>query len=257
MTEIGRRAILLATAGAFAAAAFSGPETAQAKGPDNSALPAAFQRNDIIVFQGDSITDGGRQREGLDYNHIMGQDYCYIIAGEILSQFPAVNLTFLNRGIGGNTVNDLTGRWQADTLDLKPSLVSILIGVNDCSFAFGKIDPLQASENYQSAYDALVQQTITALPGVRIVIAQPFALPVGSRQVNFDAYQAMLGLFQKASEDIATKYKLPYVRYADMFNDACKRASPDHWSWDGIHPTYAGHFLMHRLWLDTVQKFYT
>jgi hypothetical protein len=70
-----------------------------------------FHKNDVILFQGDSITDGGRQRDGNDFNHIMGQDYGYIIAAQIGLQFPDRNLNFLNRGIGGNTVKDLAGRW--------------------------------------------------------------------------------------------------------------------------------------------------
>jgi lysophospholipase L1-like esterase len=87
--------------------------------------------NDVILFHGDSITDGGRQRTGPDFNHIMGQDYAYMLAGQLNLEFPERNLTFLNRGISGNRVPDLAARWQTDTLALHPNLLSILIGIND------------------------------------------------------------------------------------------------------------------------------
>ena len=84
--------------------------------------------NDLILFQGDSITDGGRQRTGSDYNHIMGQDYAYMIAAEVGARYPERNLNFVNRGIGGNQESDLAARWQVDTLNLKPNLLSIFVG---------------------------------------------------------------------------------------------------------------------------------
>jgi lysophospholipase L1-like esterase len=90
-----------------------------------------LQAHDVILFQGDSITDGGRQRTGRHYNHIMGQDYAYILAGQIGAQSPERELVFLSRGISGNRVPDLEARWQDDTIALQPQLLSILIGVND------------------------------------------------------------------------------------------------------------------------------
>jgi len=60
--------------------------------------------NDLILFQGDSITDGGRQRTGSDFNHIMGQDYAYMIAAQVGARYPERKLNFVNRGIGGNQV---------------------------------------------------------------------------------------------------------------------------------------------------------
>src|SRR5471030_2661046 len=80
----------------------------------------AFKQDNIIVFQGDSITDGGRSRSGNDHNHTMGQDYVYVIAGQTGAEIPERHLTFLNRGIGGNKLSDLVARWQNDTLSLKP-----------------------------------------------------------------------------------------------------------------------------------------
>ena len=91
---------------------------------------AAFTPGARILFQGDSITDGNRGRSA-DPNHILGHGYVFIIAAKYGAAFPELKLDFLNRGVSGNTVLDLEKRWQKDTLDLKPDVLSILIGVND------------------------------------------------------------------------------------------------------------------------------
>ena len=91
---------------------------------------AAFPKDARILFQGDSITDGNRGRNA-DPNHILGHGYCFVIAAKFGAGYADRNLTFLNRGISGNTVRELDQRWAVDTLDLKPDLLSVLIGVND------------------------------------------------------------------------------------------------------------------------------
>ena len=47
--------------------------------------------------------------------------------------FPERNLEFFNRGVSGNTIQNLESRWQPDTLELRPDLLSILVGINDYS----------------------------------------------------------------------------------------------------------------------------
>jgi lysophospholipase L1-like esterase len=215
---------------------------------DNS-MPI-FHKDDVILFQGDSITDGGRQRTGNDYNHTMGQDYCYIISAQIGAQFPERNLTFINRGIGGNKVTDLAARWQNDTLNLKPNLLSILVGVNDTLFGGESV------EDYEKTYDKLLSDTQAAMPGVKIILGEPFVLPVGKWKDGYDAHLADVKKRQEVVARLADKYHLPIIHYQKAFDDACLLAPADHWSWDGVHPTYAGHGLMVREWLRTVNEFW-
>jgi lysophospholipase L1-like esterase len=208
-----------------------------------------FHAHDVILFQGDSITDGGRQRAGLDYNHIMGQDYAYIIAAEIGAQHPELDLNFINRGISGNTVLDLAARWQEDTLSIKPNFLSILIGINDTIHSG---DRAESVEQYKDTYDKLLATTIASLPNTRIVLGEPFVLPVGKYKASYSTMLAEVKLRQQVVFELGAKYHLPVVRYQDALNLACKTTPADHWSWDGIHPTYAGHGLMVQEWLKTV-----
>lgn len=205
-----------------------------------------------IVFQGDSITDGGRNDS--DPNHYYGQDYAYIIAANCGGHYPAAGWYFYNRGISGNTVADLAARWQRDTLAIKPDLLSILIGVNDAHHAVMKIEPILTSAQFEGVYDQLLQQVVGGSPHIRLVLCEPFVLPVGHVKENWAAYQAEIVPRQDAVARLAAKYHAPVVHYQKMFTDACKQAPPDYWCWDGIHPTYSGHQLMADAWFRVVNR---
>jgi lysophospholipase L1-like esterase len=209
--------------------------------------------HEVVVFQGDSITDGGRWRTGSDFNHIMGQDYAYMLAGKIGAQYPERDLTFLNRGISGDRVLDLAARWQSDVIDLRPSLLSILVGINDTLAAGPKAESV---EEFDRTYDRLLSQTLSALPGIRIVLGDPFLLPVAKHAANYAAELEQVKERQRVVHKLAAKYHLPEISYQDVFDGACRRAPADHWSWDGVHPTYAGHWLMMQAWLQTVSAFW-
>lgn len=206
----------------------------------------AFHPNDVIDFIGDSITDGGRARTGHDYNHTMGQDYAYILAATLGDRLAEKNLTFLNRGISGDTVVDLAKRWQRDVIDLKPNVLSILVGVNDTLS-----HKAESVADYEQTYDRLLRETLAALPGIRIVLGEPFLMPVGRHKANYAAELAEVKQRQAVVARLAAKYHLPLIRYQDAFDAALRRAPADHWSWDGIHPHYAGHALMADAWLKT------
>lgn len=215
-------------------------------------LPFLYANN-IVLFQGDSITDGGRQRTGNDYNHIMGQDYAYIIAAQIGCESPERNLNFVNRGGGGDWVSDLAARWQDDAIAMRPNLLSILIGVNDTLST--RKAPETASE-FEAIYNNLLAQTIAALPNTKIVLGEPFVLPVGKHKETYARDLAAIKQRQEVVSRLGAKYNLPVIHYQTAFDRALAYAPPEHWSWDGIHPTYAGHGLMAREWLAAVNGYW-
>jgi hypothetical protein len=98
-----------------------------------SASKIRLQKDDVILFQGDSITDAGRKKDDESYNTagIMGNGYAMIAGSQLLFQHADKNLKIYNRGISGNKVYQLAERWEKDCLNLKPNVLSILIGVND------------------------------------------------------------------------------------------------------------------------------
>jgi lysophospholipase L1-like esterase len=212
-----------------------------------SAIPA-FGDGARILFQGDSITDGNRGRNS-DPNHILGHGYQTLISSRYGADLPERHLIFMNRGISGNTVSALARRWQSDTIELKPDLLSILIGVNDLSFGV-------SAERYEQQYDQLLADTLKALPKVRLVLCEPFGLPVGQKTNNWETYRAQIGVRDRIVNKLGEKYHAPVVPLQQMFENATNRAPAEYWIWDGIHPTYAGHQLMADEWVRTVRAYW-
>ena len=111
----------------------------------------------------------------------------------MLGDYPAHDLRIFNRGISGNKVFQLAERWQADALELKPTVLSILIGVNDIWHKLnGNYDG--TVEKYETDYKALVKRTKDALPEVKLIICEPFVLRCGAVNSSwfpeFDEYRA-------------------------------------------------------------------
>lgn len=208
----------------------------------------AFAPGATVLFQGDSITDGNRGRSN-DLNHILGHGYQALVASRFGADLPERNLLFINRGISGNRVSDLLGRWQTDAIDLKPDILSILIGVNDLNSGV-------SAEEYERQYDQLLGDTVKALPRTKLVLCEPFGLPVRSKKDNWATYRADLATRQAIVAKLAGKYHAPVVHFQRVFDDAARRAPADYWIWDGVHPTYAGHQLMADEWVRTVQDYW-
>jgi lysophospholipase L1-like esterase len=207
--------------------------------------PLPFKANDVVLFQGDSITDGGRGRKDPDPNHILGQDYAYLIAARFGAAHPEMHVTFINRGISGNKVSDLQKRWQVDCLDLKPTVLSILVGINDLNHDV-------PAEDFRSQYDALLEQTVKALPNVRLVLCVPFAFSNGRMAERWATLGPELPQRQKIVAELAEKYRATLVELQPVFDEAVKKAPVEYWVWDGVHPTYAGHQLMADSWVRAV-----
>ncbi|OAB35684.1 lysophospholipase [Paenibacillus macquariensis subsp. defensor] len=211
-----------------------------------------FEKNATICFQGDSITDGGRGRDG-DLNHTMGHGYAYLIASRVGYEQPEQQYNFLNRGISGNRIVDLYARWQEDTLNLKPDVLSILIGVNDVGMEFSQACGVSAAK-YEKVYTSLIDETKSQFPNITIVICEPFILPVGYVKDNWKQWYQEVSQRQEAAKRISEAYGTIYVPLQESFNDACRQADESYWIWDGVHPTPAGHALIANQWLDNVMN---
>jgi lysophospholipase L1-like esterase len=218
------------------------------------AAPKAGKEGDgfSFLFQGDSITDGNRTRDN-DWNHVMGHGYAYLISSKLWYTFPEKGFHFFNRGISGNKVTDLAARWQTDALDLKPNVLSILIGINDVS-AFLKGNAEFTAERYENDYRALLEQTRQQLPGVQLVLGEPFVLPVGQVKAQWERYSREVRLRQDIVKKLSTEFGAILVEFQQAFNKAIAKAPAEYWIWDGIHPMPAGHELMAREWLNQVSK---
>lgn len=218
-----------------------------------NAVPKLFPDHARIVFQGDSITHGGR---GGDPNHIIGHSYVILIAAPQAAYYPDVAFQFFNRGVSGNTINAMYGRWKVDTLNLKPDVVSILIGVNDLFGTVGKGQPFDVN-NYEKTYRKILDDTRKANPKVRFILMEPFIMPGKHTSGKWEVWQKGLVEMQRVVVKLAKDYQAPVVHLQKIFNDAAATHPPvDYWIWDGIHPTFPGHQLIADEWIRVYMEFY-
>ena len=164
-------------------------------------------------------------------------------------QYPDKNLQIYNKGISGNKVYQLAERWDTDTLALKPNVLSIHIGVNDYwhTITSGYNGTI---ETYKTDYQKLLDRTKQALPNVKLVICEPFALK-GVKAVD-DSWYPTFDLFRKAAHDIADEYNAAFVPLQSVFDKALELAPAGYWSLDGVHPAIAGEALMAQAWMEAV-----
>jgi len=236
--EINRREFIAAST-ILAGAVISPAATAEPP-------PAAAAQATVVLFQGDSITDAGRNRDSAEPNAAgaLGNGYPLLVASAVLAARPASVLRFFNRGISGNKVPDLQQRWTADTVNLRPDVLSILIGVNDF---WHKLDHGYNGtvEDYEQQYTALLAETHSALPHVHLIVLEPFVLRTGAVDARwfpeFDQRRA-------AAARVATHARATFVPLQSIFNQRARTAPPEYWAADGVHPTPAGHAIIAEHW---------
>lgn len=217
--------------------------------PNEKKAKITLSENDIILFQGDSITDAGRSRDINEFNNgaALGRGYAFLAACELLNKYANKNLKIYNKGISGNKVYQLAERWDQDCLALKPTVLSILIGVNDYWHKHnGKYSG--TTKIYQDDFRKLLERTREKLPDVKLIIAEPFA--VNKVKAVDDTWYPEFNEYRVAAQEIAKEFNAAWVPFQKVFDEAGKRAPGQHWTGDGVHPSLAGAQLMANAWLE-------
>ena len=201
-----------------------------------------FDKKSVIVFQGDSITDAlrGYEPEGL------GHGYARMCIRALESLYPDYELVCYNRGISGNRIPDLAERWDEDCINLKPDLVSILIGVNDTwhSHGVGYFGGV-SNEDFEIGYRNILEKTKKA--GAKIILIEPFAF-------HHDAFKEEWrdGDFNTKimiTRKLAREYADAFISLDGIYYANTVKYAPEELSEDGVHPTVLGHRILAKEWL--------
>lgn len=236
--------------------------SAWAEMPQDMAPRDVFKKGSVVLFVGDSVTHGGRRG---DMNHYLGHGYQAEISARYLGYRPDMDLCFLNRGISGDTAEKLLARWDRDVIhlkatakgwsasfparkgELKPNVVSLLVGIND--FHRAQEGRGMTLEKYAANLETLVSRTLKELPGVEMVICEPFSLHGPDIE--------KLAPWRKAAREVAERHKLCFVDFQRFCSETLlkENARPGYWYWDRAHPTYAAHIRMADYWIEKVAEF--
>lgn len=208
-----------------------------------------------ILFQGDSITDAGRDRERHDANdnRALGSGYVKEIASHLLGEHPTKNLKIYNKGISGHKVFQLADRWEEDCMKIAPDVLSLMIGVNDYWHTLSH-DYKGTVNTYSEDLNALLERTKKALPNLKIIMLEPFSVAGGTAitnewSINFTPYRI-------AAKSIAEKFGATLIETHTIFQKALQIAPVNYWCPDGVHPSIAGAHLMAEAWIEAFDKLY-
>lgn len=194
-------------------------------------------KSNTLLFLGDSITDCGRDRQdSMD----LGKGFPALVAAQLAAEYPDADLSFVNRGISGNKIQDILNRIGEDCIDLKPDLLIFLIGINDTWHNVGtpSFGTSEAAAAFATDYRQFLQQ-VTESGIKKILLLEPFVLPYPA-----DRQQWRKDLDPKihSIRELAAEFGCDYLPLDGLFAErAVKKHSSYYTGEDGVHPTIAGH----------------
>lgn len=197
-----------------------------------------------FLFQGDSITDANRvdADDGGKGSYLFGYGYPLLFASDYLKNQKG-KYEFINRGVSGNRIVDLYARIKDDIINLKPDVMSILIGVNDVWHELSQQNGV-AAEKFEKIYDMLITEVKEALPDIKIIILEPFVTEGTGTSMYYEEFREEVKKRGEAAKRIAQKHGLVFVALQDKFDEAVVDSEPEYWTTDGVHPAAAGHQLI-------------
>ncbi len=193
-----------------------------------------MKKNIKLLFQGDSITDAGRDRRNY---HNMGHGYAKFASELLTEELPESNIEFINLGIGGNRSDQLYARIYHDAIALEPDVISILIGVNDVwhrhsDYEMVFITDEQYALNYRCILKMLKEKT-----NAKIVMMSPYLLDAEDKQ----GWRPELDSILPTVRALASEFADVYIPLDELFAKALKtQPAPLYYSGDGVHPNENG-----------------
>lgn len=207
--------------------------------------------NSTLLMIGDSITDCGRVSPVAEsVRDSLGYGYVKLINKFFSVICPQQHISIINSGISGNTVRDLTTRWQSDVLDLNLDWLSILIGIND---VWPKFDTHQPDEwhvsidEYASTLESLIRITRPQLKG--IVLMTPYCIEPN----RADPMRAMMDRYGNVVRRLAGQYQTILVDTQAAFDCVLTEIPPMVLAIDRVHLKPTGHIILAQAFLRAVE----
>lgn len=205
-----------------------------------------------ILFQGDSITDSGRDYEN---PQDLGRGYPVYVAARLGLECPG-QYEFCNRGISGNKIADIYARKNADIFDVKPDYISLLVGVNDVWHGLANWGTLTTVSDFEKSYRKLLEEIRQLLPDTHVTLFEPFVLPGSGTN---DYYQEFLQLLSERATVVrmlAEEYRCTFVPMQEKLELMAEKTPANYWLADGVHPTLYCHQYIADCWMEAFDRWF-
>jgi lysophospholipase L1-like esterase len=205
-----------------------------------------FGQNQTLLFIGDSITDCGRRE--LPYAPL-GCGYVNFAANFLQAKLPHLNLNIQNRGIGGDTTRDLKNRCQQDCLDLKPDIVSIMIGINDLWRKYAELPEKKQTHVPPAEYETNLRDLLSQIYDTcvsQLILMEPFMFCDDTTNPMLCDLPAYIEIVHKTAEEFGAWLVPVHTNYTNLKN---KRPA-EHWADDMVHPSPWAHAWIAKQWLQ-------
>lgn len=196
-----------------------------------------------ILFQGDSITDAGRDRN--DY-HNLGNGYPKYAAEFIKNAYPDVEFEFVDLGISGNQTKDLVERLEKDFVEIQPDIVSIMIGINDVWHHAAQKDWIE-NDVFEARYRTVLEALKTKTKA-KIMIIEPFLVPIEDKLFFREDLDPKIQVVRK----LAREYADVFMPTDGLLTSAYLGNDPLAFAADGVHPTAFGAEFLGKKYLEYV-----
>lgn len=199
-----------------------------------------------IVFQGDSITDAGRDKRNY---HDMGKGYPKYAAELLQKEMADTEFEWINFGISGNRTCQLFDRLYRDGIAFEPDMISILIGINDIWHRYGSDRVATTDEQIATNYRAILQR-LKAETNAKIVMLAPYILDCDDK----DEMKKDLVRLLPIVRGLAAEFADVYIPLDELFEEALKhQPEPQYYSADGVHPNANGAEFIGKCYAEAVK----
>ena len=171
-----------------------------------------------VVFMGNSITEGWKNTD---------------------SAFFADEKNYIDRGISGQTTPQMVLRFRQDVIDMKPTVVVILAGINDIAQNTGPMTVDQTFGNIVSMCE------LAKANNIHVVISSVLPAYDFPWHPGLQPSEKVIEL-NKMLKDYAEKNNIVYCDYFSAMKDE-RNGLPKSLSGDGVHPNLDGYKIMEPL----------
>ena len=203
-----------------------------------------------IMFTGDSVTDCRRARPIGDGFGTIGESYLSRIFIDTWADIPNHSIRYMNSATSGNTSKMLLDRFDEEVLSYNPDYVFIMIGINDIWHEFDFCNGVEC-DRYEFIYRELLKWSRNKFPCIQFILIDPFILSNSNLPKGMATEVASRRIVVKK---LAREFHALHLDTQELFDAACSTAPTNHWSYDGVHPTIAGHRLLANAWLELFKK---